>query len=218
MGLDFSVLSGYYGVLAEGAWWTIALTVLSVFFSLVVGVLMALARLSRFGLVRRPVAFLVWLFMGTPLLLQLYLIYFGLDQIGIALTAFASGVIGLSLHYAVYAADIMRAGIVAVDKGQYEASRSLGLSHLQAMRKTVVPQALYSVTPALGNLAIALLKDTALVSVIGVMELTLSAQRGISDTYRPFEFYIAAAVIYYILNLVLEWLLGAFEMRSARYR
>ncbi len=218
MGLDFSILSGYYGILAEGAWWTVALTVLSILCSLATGILMAMARLSRFGLVRVPVSFVMWLFMGTPLLLQLYLIYFGLDQIGIALSAFASGVIGLSLHFAVYTADIIRAGIVAVDRGQYEASRSLGLGHLQAMRKTIVPQALYNVVPALGNLAIALLKDTALVSVIGVMELTLSAQRAISDTFRPFEFYLAAAVVYYALNLVLERVLATVEARSARYR
>lgn len=218
MGLDFSVLNGYFGILLQGAWWTVALSVLSIAFSFIAGVLMAVSRLSRHAVLRLPVSFVMWLFMGTPLLLQLYLIYFGLDQIGIALSAFASGVIGLSLHFAVYAADIIRAGIVAVDKGQYEAARSLGLGHLQAMRKTIVPQAVSSVTPALGNLAIALLKDSALVSVIGVMELTLSAQRAISDTFRPFEFYMAAAVIYYVLNIGLEQVVAALETRTARYR
>lgn len=218
MGLDFSILSGYGPVLLQGAIWTVLLTVLSIVFSLFIGTLMAVMRLSRHAAVRWPVSFLIWLFMGTPLLLQLYLIYFGLVQIGIDLNAFTAGVIGLSLHFAVYDADIIRAGIVAVDKGQYEASRSLGLSHLQAMRKTIVPQALHNVTPALGNLVIALLKESSLVSVIGVMELTLSAQRGISDTFRPFEFYLAAAVIYYVLNLFLEQGLRGLEARSARYR
>lgn len=218
MGLDFSILTGYEGILLTGAVWTVLLTVLSILFSLVIGTLMAVFRLSRHALVRKPVSFVIWLFMGTPLLLQLYLIYFGLVEIGLDLNAFTAGVIALSLHFAVYDADIIRAGIVAVDKGQHEAARSLGLSHAQAMRKSIVPQALYNVAPALGNMMIALLKESSLVSVIGVMELTLSAQRAISDTFRPFEFYLAAAVIYYVLNLVLEQAVGAVERRSARYR
>lgn len=218
MGLDFSVLSGYGDVLLRGALWTVALTVASIALSVVFGTVMAVLRLSRSAIVRAPISFVIWLFMGTPLLLQLYLIYFGLVEIGIDLNAFTAGIIALSLHFAVYDADIIRAGIVAVDRGQYEASRSLGLGHAQAMRKAVVPQALYNVAPALGNMMIALLKESSLVSVIGVMELTLSAQRAISDTFRPFEFYLAAAAIYYVLNLFLEQAVNAVERRSARYR
>src|SRR5690606_24860531 len=147
--------------------------VLSIVLSIAIGTVMAVLRLSRHVLLRWPVSFLIWLFMGTPLLLQLYLVYFGLVEIGVDLNAFSAGVIAMSLHFAVYDADIIRAGIVAVDKGQYEAARSLGLSHVQAMRKSIVPQALYNVAPALGNMMIALLKESSLVSVIGVMELTL---------------------------------------------
>jgi polar amino acid transport system permease protein len=218
MGLDFSILAGYENVLLKGALWTVALTVLSIVLSIAIGTVMAVLRLSRHVLLRWPVSFLIWLFMGTPLLLQLYLVYFGLVEIGVDLNAFSAGVIAMSLHFAVYDADIIRAGIVAVDKGQYEAARSLGLSHVQAMRKSIVPQALYNVAPALGNMMIALLKESSLVSVIGVMELTLSAQRAISDTFRPFEFYLAAAVIYYVLNLFLEQAVSAVERRSAKYR
>jgi polar amino acid transport system permease protein len=218
MGLDFSILAGYEAVLLKGAIWTVALTVSSILLSLVIGTILAVLRLSRHAVLRWPVSFIIWLFMGTPLLLQLYLIYFGLVEIGIDLNAFTAGIIALSLHFAVYNADIIRAGIVAIDKGQYEAARSLGLSHFQSMRKSIVPQALYNVAPALGNIMIALLKESSLVSVIGVMELTLSAQRAISDTFRPFEFYLAAAVIYYVLNLVLEQAVKAVERRSAKYR
>lgn len=218
MGLDFTVLPGYADILLQGAGWTVALTVLSAVFSLIVGTVFAVMRMSRFGIVRWPISFVIWLFMGTPLLLQLYFVYFGLVQIGIDLNAFTAGVIALTLHFAVYNADIIRSGIAAVDKGQYEASRSLGLSAFQAMRKTIVPQALHNVTPALGNMMIALLKESSLVSIIGVMELTLSAQRSISETFRPFEFYLAAAVIYYVLNLFLEQAAKAVEARSAKYR
>ena len=156
--------------------------------------------------------------MGTPLLLQLFLIYFGLIQIGIDLPAFVAGVIGLGLHFAVYNSDIIQAGILAVDKGQYEGARTLGLSRGQAIRKIVVPQAVRSVVPPIGNNMIALLKDSALVSVIGVTELTLSSQLAISKTFRPFEFYIAAAACYYIINLGLEAGLSRVERRIAAAR
>ncbi len=218
MGLDFTVLPEYLDVLFEGTLWTIALTVLSMAFSLIVGVLFAVMQLSRHALVRWPVNGFAWLFMGTPLLLQLFLIYFGLVQIGLDLNAFVAGVIALTLHFAVYNADIIRSAIVAIDQGQYEASRSLGLSQLQTLRKAIVPQAVANVTPALGNMMIALLKESSLVSVIGVMELTLSAQRAISDSFRPFEFYLAAAAIYYVLNLALERTVQVSERRAARYR
>lgn len=213
MGLNFSSLGGYVDVLLIGAMWTVALTVLSAAFSLVTGTLLAVARLSRMAALRLPAAFVIWLFMGTPLLLQLYLIYFGLSQIGVDVPALVAGIIGLGLHFAVYNADVIRAGIVAVDPGQKEGARSLGLGRVQTFRYVVIPQAVRSVTPPLGNNLIALLKDSALVSVLGVAELVHAAQLAISETYRPFEFYITAAVLYYLLNLLLEAGLRAVERK-----
>lgn len=218
MGLNFAVLPDFAGMMAQGAFWTVVLTVVSGLLSVVVGTVMAVARLSQSKLVTRPVAGFMWLFMGTPLLLQLYFIYFGLVEIGLDLTALTAGIIALSVHFAVYNADVIRAGIAAIDKGQYEAARSSGLGHLQTMRLVIVPQALRNVAPALGNNMIALLKESSLVSIIGVMELTLSAQRAISETYRPFEFYMAAAAIYYVLNMGLEYVLARIEKRSALIR
>lgn len=218
MGLNFAILPDFAGMMAEGAFWTVVLTVVSGLLSVVIGTVMAVARLSQSKLVTRPVAGFMWLFMGTPLLLQLYFIYFGLVEIGLDLTALTAGIIALSIHFAVYNADVIRAGIAAIDKGQYEAARSSGLGHLQTMRLVIVPQALRNVAPALGNNMIALLKESSLVSIIGVMELTLSAQRAISETYRPFEFYMAAAAIYYVLNMGLEYVLARIEKRSALIR
>ncbi len=218
MTLDFTVIRDYAGILSAGAWWTVILTVFSMLFSLIGGVAFAVLQRSRHTVIRWPVSGFAWLFMGTPLLLQLYLIYFGLVHIGLDLNAFAAGVIALSLHFAVYNANIIKSAIAAVDKGQVEAARGVGLSEFQTMRKVLIPQALANVTPALGNMMIALLKESALVSVIGVMELTLSAQRAISDSFRPFEFYIAAAAIYYCINLVLEQAVRVAEKRSMRYR
>jgi polar amino acid transport system permease protein len=218
VGLKFSVLLEYYPYLVEGTFWTVVLCVFSSVFSLLGGIPLALGSITKNPLVYAPTAFFLWLFQGTPLLLQLFLIYFGLPQVGIYLSPIVSGILGLSIHYAVYNAEVMRAGIQAVERGQHEASRSLGLSRAQTMRKVIIPQALRNVAPALGNNLISLLKESALVSIITVPELTLSAQRAISETFRPFEFYLAAGAIYYIINALLEVILKRVELRSALAR
>ena len=218
MGLDFTVVPSYFGVLLMGAGWTIAITVAAGLLSFFGGIFFAVVALYGHWAIRLPFRLFAWLFMGTPLLLQLFLIYFGLVQIGIDLPAFVAGVIGLGLHFAVYNSELIQTAIVAVDKGQMEAARTLGLSRGQALRKVVIPQAVRDVIPPIGNNMIALLKDSALVSVIGVSELTLSAQRAIGRTYRPFEFYVVAAAFYYVINLGLEAVLRRIERRIALSR
>lgn len=213
MGLDFSVIPKYLDVILLGALWTIAITVAAALLSFVGGILFAVIALYAPRAIRLPFRAFEWLFMGTPLLLQLFLIYFGLVQIGIDLPAFVAGVIGLGLHFAVYNSELIQTAIVAVDRGQMEAARTLGLSRGEALRKVVVPQAVRDVIPPIGNNMIALLKDSALVSVIGVGELTLSAQLAIGRTYRPFEFYVLAAVFYYVINLGMEAVLRRVERR-----
>jgi polar amino acid transport system permease protein len=212
-GLDFSVVPAYAEILWLGVVWTSVVTVSAAIVSFFGGIVFALAVLYAPAVVRYPVRLFVWLFMGTPLLLQLFLIYFGLVQIGIDIPALVAGIVGLGLHFAVYNADIVRAGIVAVDPGQAEGARSLGLGRARTFRYVIIPQAVRSVTPPIGNNMIALLKDSALVSVIGVMELTLAAQQAISRTYRPFEFYLAAAVCYYVVKMALEAGLRRIERR-----
>lgn len=218
MGLDFTVVPSYFGILLMGAGWTIAITVCAGLLSFFGGIIFAVIALYAHWSLRLPFRGFAFLFMGTPLLLQLFLIYFGLIQIGIDLPAFVAGVIGLGLHFAVYNSELIQASILAVDKGQYEGARTLGLSRGQTLRRIVVPQAVRAVIPPMGNNMIALLKDSALVSVIGVMELTLAAQQAISRTYRPFEFYLAAAFCYYIVNLALEAGLRRLERRIAASR
>lgn len=213
MGLDFSVVPDYAHFLWIGVVWTTVLTVSAATLAFFGGILFALVVLYGPRVLAWPTRFFVWLFMGTPLLLQLYLIYFGLSQVGVDVPALVAGIIGLGLHFAVYNADVIRAGIVAVDPGQKEGARSLGLGRVQTFRYVVIPQAVRSVTPPLGNNLIALLKDSALVSVLGVAELVHAAQLAISETYRPFEFYITAAVLYYLLNLLLEAGLRAVERK-----
>lgn len=212
-GLDFSVVLPYADILWVGVWWTVVLTVSAAVISFFVGILFALVVLYAPAVVAYPVRLFIWLFMGTPLLLQLFLIYFGLVQIGIDIPALVAGIVGLGLHFAVYNADIFRAGIAAVDPGQAEAARSIGFSRFQTFRYVVIPQAVRSTTPPVGSNMIALLKESSIVSVIGIAELVHAAQLAISETFRPFEFYITAALLYYLLNLVLEAALRRIEAR-----
>ena len=218
MGLDFSVVPEFLDRIFLGALWTIAITVCAGAISFFGGILFAVVTLYAPSIIRYPVKAFAFIFMGTPLLLQLFLIYFGLVEIGIDLPAFVAGIIGLGLHFAVYNSDIIQAGILAVDKGQNEAARTLGLSRWHSLRYVIVPQAVRDMIPPIGNNMIALLKDSALVSILGVSELVLASQMAISQTYRPFEFYIVAAVFYYVINLALEAGLRRFEQRvqSAR--
>mgnify|MGYP002712953799 FL=1 len=213
MGLDFTVVPRFLDIILLGVLWTIGITAGAAILSFFGGIFFAVIALYTHWIIRLPFRLFEWLFMGTPLLLQLFLIYFGLVQVGIDLPAFVAGVIGLGLHFAVYNSELIQTAIVAVDRGQMEAARTLGLSRGQALRKVVVPQAVRDVIPPIGNNMIALLKDSALVSVIGVSELTLSAQRAIGRTYRPFEFYVVAAAFYYVINLGMEWVLRRIERR-----
>ena len=213
MGLDFSVVAPSAGLLATGLWWTVVLTVCAGLVSFFMGILFAVIVLYAPAVIAWPTRLFIWLFMGTPLLLQLFLIYFGLVQIGIDLPALVAGIIGLGLHFAVYNGDILRAGIAAVDIGQTEGARSIGFSRWQTLRHVEVPQAVRNTTPPIGNNMIALLKESSLVSVIGIAELVHASQLAISETYRPFEFYIAAAALYYCANLVLEAGLSQIEKR-----
>lgn len=212
-GLDFSVVWPYLGIIWTGVVWTAIITVCASAVSVIGGIALAVAVLYGPRLVTYPVRLFSWVFMGTPLLLQLYLIYFGLVQIGIDIPALVAGIIGLGLHFAVYNADILRAGILAVDVGQTEGARTIGFSRWQTLRFVVVPQAILNTAPPIGNNLIALLKELAIVSVIGVAELVHSSQLAISETYRPFEFYVVAAALYYVLNLALEGILKFVETR-----
>lgn len=218
MSLDFTVVPPYAELMLIGLLWTVLITVLAGFISIVLGIVIAIVTLHAPKLVSLPIRGIVFLFMGTPLLLQLYLLYYGLSQIGIMVPAFWTGVFGLGMHYAAYNADIFRASLEAVDKGQMEAARSLGFGNGAALRYFIIPQAILTALPQVGNNSIILLKDTAVLSVLGIAELVLSAQRGISETYRPFEFYFVAAVLYYLVNLLMEWVLSKAAKKAEAIR
>ncbi len=218
MELDFSIVPPYTELLLTGFYWTLIIAVSAGIVSFIGGILFALLVLYAPAVIRYPLRFFMWLFMGTPLLLQLFLLYYGLSQVGIVIPALWTGIIGLGLHFAVYNADIFRTSILTVDVGQTEGARSIGFSNVQTLRYVIVPQAVRNALPQAGNNLIALLKDTAIVSVLGITELVHASQQAISETYSPFEFYITAAVMFYILNLILEAGLHWMEKKVEAYR
>ena len=213
--LDWSVIIHYFPFLLKGALLTLEISVISLIFGLAAGLLAALGVLSHNRLLRWPARFYVWLIRSTPLLVQLFIIYFGLPQFGLELNPFWSGVLGLALNTGAYNAETIRAGILAVPRGQREASRSLGMSGAKTMRRIILPQALRLIIPPLGNNFIILIKDTSLVSTITLVELTLTAQRLIGSTYRPFEMYLMAAFLYAVLTTSASVLLRQVERRTA---
>ena len=200
--MDIELILKVYPYFLEAAVVTIELSVLTVLLGLICGALAAAARMSRFRLLRVIGAVYVSVFRGTPALIQLFLLYFGGPQIGIQLDAFEAGVIGLGLNIGAYMAETMRGAIVSVDGGQTEAARTLGLSRAQAFRKVTLPQAMRLMIRPLGVNINAQIKGTALVAAISVVELTYTAQRYIGSTYKPFEMFFLAGVLYIIIITV----------------
>ncbi|MDZ8104858.1 MAG: ABC transporter permease subunit [Nostoc sp. DedQUE12a] len=194
--------------LLQGALVTLQLTILSVVFGLIGGSLIGIIRLSHIAPLRWLARAYVDFFRGTPLLVQIFMIYFGLpailQQLGSTFTfdRLAAGVIALSLNSAAYIAEVVRAGIQSIEVGQTEAAKSLGLSPVQTMRYVIFPQAFRRMIPPLGNEFISLLKDTSLVSVIGFEELVRKGQLIVADNYRAFEIYAGVAVVYLCLTLI----------------
>jgi polar amino acid transport system permease protein len=213
--LDWQIIIHYFPFLVQGAVLTLEISVLALVFGFIFGLAAALMKLSKNPVLRGVSGFYVWIVRSTPLLVQLFLIYFGLPQLGLDLGPFFSGVLGLAMNTGAYNAEAIRGGIISVPAGQTEASRSLGMSAGLAMRRIILPQAMRIAIPSLGNNFIILIKDTSLVSTITVVELTLTAQRLIGSTYKPFEMYLMAAVLYAVLTTVTSLLLHRVERKLA---
>lgn len=199
----------------EAALVTIEISALALLLGLAMAALAAAARLSRSGPLRWLGTAYVSVFRGTPCLIQLFLLYFGGPQVGINLDPFAAGVIGLGLNIGAYMTESVRGAILAVDRGQAEASRTIGFSRWQTTRLVVLPQAARLMIRPLGVNTIALIKGSALVSAISVVEMTYTAQRFISSTYKPFEIFAIAAVLYMIIIYVVARVVDHLDRRYA---
>ena len=214
MNFDFDLVTRSFPLLLLGAGVTIQITALSVGFGLVIGVFMGMARLSKMWVIRSFAAVYVDFIRGTPLLVQIFLIYFALPIIiGQRIDPFVAAITACSVNSGAYVAEIFRGGIQSIDKGQMEAGRSLGMTWWQTMRFIVLPQAFKRVIPPLGNEFIPMLKDSSLVSVIGFEELTRRGQLIIARTYGSFEIWLTVAFIYLVMTLSISRLVAYLERR-----
>jgi polar amino acid transport system permease protein len=194
-------------MLLDGAVTTLHISLLTLIFSLVVGTLGALCRMSRLPWLRGPATWYVEVIRNTPLLVQLFFIYFGFSQISIDVSNYTAGVIGLVVNNGAYLTEIVRAGIQAIHKGQFEAGYSLGLSFLQLMRYVVFPQAFRVIYPPLCNQFIGIILWSSLVSTISVHDLALRGKELASTTFRSFEVYTVLTLIYVVMTLTISGLL-----------
>lgn len=199
-----------------GAWITIQLTVYAIVVGVILGLILALLRLSKNPIIAAPTIAYIEFMRGTPLLAQIFMIYFGLGSLGVNVPDFMSGFIALSLNSSAYNAEIFRAGIQSISKGQMEASRSLGLSYGQSMAYVVVPQAFRFCLPPLGNEFIALLKDSSLVAIIGISDLMRVGREINGRTLRSIEVFGYVSIIYLIMTLPLSQLVNAAERRMKK--
>lgn len=214
MTFNFDIMTAAFPLLLEGAAITVEISALSVFFGLLIGCFVGIARLCNVHLLRLLANFYVDFIRGTPLLVQIFLVYFALPGIiGHRVDPFVAAISACSINSGAYVAEIFRAGIQSIDKGQMEAGRSLGMTWVQTMRYIIIPQAFKRIIPPLGNEFIAMLKDSSLVSVIGFEELTRRGQLIIARTYASFEIWLAVAVIYLVMTFAVARLVGALERR-----
>lgn len=202
--------------LLKGTLFTLQLSLGGMVFGLLLGFILALMRLSKFWPLSWLSRFYVSIFRGTPLIAQVFMIYYGLPQFGIELDPIPSAMIGLSLNTAAYTSETLRAAISSIEKGQWEAAASIGMSSWQTMRRVILPQAARTALPPLGNSFIGLVKDTSLAATIQVPELFRQAQLVTSRTLEVFTMYLAASLIYWVLATVLSFLQNRLEDRVNR--
>lgn len=212
----FELLRDAAPVMLTGAGYTLLFAMAAMIGGLAIGFPVAVMRMSSLALVRWPASLYVSMMRGTPLLVQIFVIYYGLPSVGIEFDPVTAGVLALSLNSGAYLSESLRGAIQSISQGQWRASFSLGLGYWQTLHHIVMPQALRVAVPSMSNTLISLIKDTSLVSVITVTELMLATKEVIATTFQPLPLYIAAAVIYWGLSLAFEALQRKAEQRLNR--
>ena len=222
-----NMITKYSGFFIEGVENTLILSFFTVLFGTILGTLMAMARMSKFAPLKWLATAYIEFFRGTPLMVQLMFIFYGLPMIGVTFPTvsfipdfdrFAAGVVAMSLNSCAYVAEVIRSGIQAVDKGQMEAARSLGFHHKQAMMLVILPQAVRNILPALGNEFVPIIKESSIVSVIGIADLMYRTKGVIAKTYNSLECLAIAALIYFVLTFVGGRLIALMERKMAHGR
>ena len=223
----WSTITRYYNFFLEGVQNTLIIAVFTVLFGTLLGILLAVAKMSNFKPLKWLSTAYIEFFRGTPLMVQLMFIFYGLPMIGITFPEipfienfqrFAAGIVAMSLNSAAYVAEVIRSGIQAVDVGQMEASRSLGFNNAQSMLLVILPQAIKNILPALGNEFVTVIKESSIVSVIGIADLMYRTNGVKAKNYKTLECLFIAAIIYFILTFVSSRLIALMERRMNRAR
>lgn len=215
--MNFNFILRELPFLLQGSIITIQLTVITLCLGTFLGIVLAFCKISTNPIVNTIATIYTWIFRGTPLLLQLFFFYYALPGMGITMTAFTAAVLGLSLNCGAYMAEIIRGGILAIDKGQFEASKALGFTYFQTMIKIILPQTFRVIIPPVGNEFIAMLKDTSLVSSIAMTELMRTTTNISSATFKYPEMYFSAACLYLLLTTLFTTAFSIIEKKLSRY-
>ena len=214
MQLDFSIIAGYLPMFGEGLLVTLKVTVCALLLGLLLSVPLSLCKISNVRVLQLFAAFYTSVFRGVPILVQVFMMYFGIPiATGLKFTAFQAGTIVFAMNSAAYISKSMRGGIMAIDRGQYEASMALGVRYPAMMKDIILPQAIKSVLPSLVNEFIGLLKNTTLIASIGLVDILRVGQLIQAATYRAFEPFFVISVFYYILVMGLSFLGKLLERR-----
>ena len=222
MGFDFSFVPQYMPYYLEGVKYTLLISLITVLFGALFGSLLFFMKSSNFHIWKiKPLKIIAVVYIeiirGTPMLLQILIMYAGSKMFfGIDLSPFTSAIIAIALNSAAYVSEIVRAGIEAVDKGQMEAARSLGMKRSTAMMLIVIPQAVKNILPAIGNEFVAIIKESSMASIIGVNELMFASKVVVGSTYRGLEPYIGAAGFYFIMTFTLGRIISLIERRMKK--
>jgi polar amino acid transport system permease protein len=215
---DFGVVTPFFGTFAEGLGYTLQIAIITIVLGLLLGIVVAAARLSSVLAVRSLTTVYVEVMRGTPLLVQLFWFYYALPIVtGIQLPAFETVVLALTLNVGAFYGEAFRSGIQAIPREQVETADVLGLNYVQRMRFVIVPQAFRIVLPVLISISVSLFKDTSLVSVLGVNELMYTSRTISTDTYRPLEVYTTAAIIYFIVAFPVTIIMRRYEIYLSRH-
>lgn len=208
--LNFEFLLKYYPFYIEGIKITLLLSLLTIIFGTLLGLVLCILKISKYKFLRSIASVYIEIIRGTPLIVQLIVIHYGFK---INMTEMTSATIALSINSAAYIAEIIRAGISSINKGQMEAARSLGMNHFQSMKLIIIPQAIKNILPALGNEFVVLIKESAIVSYIGLADIMYKANQIRSLTYLTLEPLLVAAIIYFVITFTISKLIQYFERK-----
>ncbi|KYD08611.1 MULTISPECIES: amino acid ABC transporter permease [Heyndrickxia] len=206
----------FFPILKAGIYFTIPLSIITFILGTVLAFLIAIIRISTIKPLILLAKFYLWIFRGTPLLVQLFILFYGLPKLGVTLDPFPAAIIGFTLNVGAYSSEIFRASILSIPKGQWEAAYSIGMKKSQAMRRIILPQAMRVSLPPLGNSFISLVKDTSLAATITVTEMFQKSQQIVAATYEPLWLYIEVAFIYLLFSTVLSFGQSMLERRYNR--